>query len=312
VTKGRLSITVFTDPSCPFGFSAAPDLLALRWLYGDQIEWQTRLVLLADERRELSALGITSQMLVDNETNLANEYGMPITPFERDFLVAAKLGDVAVKAVQLNRPELGERYLRALQVAWHTDRREIDKDETIFAVAEEIGIDREDLKRWRDDPATLAALDADVEAARDPMLAATGPLDHKLAGPDDQRRYTCPSLEIHSLSDPTVKLVAPGFQNHLAYDLMIANADPKIERRDYAEDPLEVLRWADWPLAAVEVGRVMGKGREEAEKALRESGAIDNRGYWTAPAPVDLALGNKNQLAAGAAPADRLVSRSGF
>lgn len=307
MTKGLVRITVFTDPSCPFGFSAAPDLLALRWLYGEQIEWQTRLVVLSDERREVSALGITPEQLEANEKSLASEYGMPITASLRTFLVAAKLADLAIKGVQLNRPELGERFLRALQVAWHSDRREIDDEETIFAVAEELGIEREDLDRWRNQPATLSALESDVSAARDPMIAARGPLDHKLAGPDEERRYTCPSLEIASIASPDRTLVAPGFQNHNAYDLMVANTEPSIIRREYAKDPLEVLRFADWPLAAVEVGRVMGVDREAATHALVKAGAFNDRGYWSEPV-----LRNEDQLAAGAAPADRLMSRSGF
>jgi hypothetical protein len=244
-------------------------------------------------------------MLEANEANLASEYGMPITPSLRSYLVAAKPADIAIKGVQLNRPELGRSYLRALQVAWHTDRREIDNEDTVVDVAEEIGINREELEGWISDPATLAALEEDVRAARDPMVAALGPLDHKLAGPEDERRYTCPSLEIASIENPSHRLVAPGFQNHLAYDLMVANTEPSIERRDYATDPLEVLRWAEWPLAAVEVGRVMGKGRVEAEQALEAAGAINDRGYWSDPA-----LRDEDQLSGGTTSADRLVSSS--
>jgi predicted DsbA family dithiol-disulfide isomerase len=302
VSKGLVRITVFTDAACPFAFSAEPDLLALRWLYGDQIEWTTRFVVLSESREALDASPITLEMIEANDAKLAREHGMPINSAKRPHLLVAKPGDLAVKAVQLNQPEKADRFLRAMRVAWQTDHRPVDNDEVMLDVAEEVGIDREALDRWRKEPATIEAIDADMRAARAPMSAALGALDHKLAGPEDSRRYTCPSLEITAASNPQRKLVAPGFQNHSAYDLMIANAAPEIERREYATDPLEVLRWADWPLAAVEVGRVMGIDRATAEQKLEEAGAINDRGYWSDPA-----LRDEDQLAGGPASADRLV-----
>ena len=40
----------FTDPSCPFAFSAERQRLRLLWLYGAQIEWELHMVVLAEER----------------------------------------------------------------------------------------------------------------------------------------------------------------------------------------------------------------------------------------------------------------------
>ena len=30
----------FTDPSCPYAFSAEPARLRLKWRYGDRIDWE--------------------------------------------------------------------------------------------------------------------------------------------------------------------------------------------------------------------------------------------------------------------------------
>jgi hypothetical protein len=277
--------------------------LALRWLYGDQLEWTTRFVVLSESREALDASPLTLEMIETNDAKLAREHGMPINSEKRPHLLVAKPGDLAVKAVQLNQPEKARAFLRAMRVAWQTDHRTVDDVEVMLDVAEEVGLNRGDVARWREEPATLEALEADMRAARAPMSAALGALDHKLAGPEDERRYTCPSLEITSEATGGRKLVAPGFQNHNAYDLMIANAAPEIERGEYATDALEVLRWAEWPLAAVEVGRVMGIDREEAARQLEAAGAHNDRGYWSDPA-----LWDEDQLAGGAAPADRLVS----
>jgi hypothetical protein len=277
--------------------------LALRWLYGDQLEWTTRFVVLSESREALDASPLTLEMIEGNDAKLAREHSMPINSEKRPHLLVAKPGDLAAKAVQLNQPELARKFVRALRVAWQTDHRTVDEDDVLLDVAEEVGIDRDDLDRWRKEPATIDALEEDKRAARAPISAALGALDHKLAGPEDERRYTCPSLEITSASTGDRMLVAPGFQNHNAYDLMIANAAPEIERGEYATDPLEVLRWAEWPLAAVEVGRVMGIDRDEAARQLEEAGAINDRGYWSDPA-----LRDEDQLAGSAASADRLVS----
>ena len=34
-----IRVTHFTDPGCPWAYSAAPALAALRWRYGDQLDW---------------------------------------------------------------------------------------------------------------------------------------------------------------------------------------------------------------------------------------------------------------------------------
>ena len=42
----ELTITEYTDPGCPFAWSAEPTRWRLQWLYGDQLEWVVRLSLL--------------------------------------------------------------------------------------------------------------------------------------------------------------------------------------------------------------------------------------------------------------------------
>ena len=35
-----LDVELFTDPACPFAFSAEPARRRLRWHYGDQLRWR--------------------------------------------------------------------------------------------------------------------------------------------------------------------------------------------------------------------------------------------------------------------------------
>ena len=47
-----IRITEFTDPGCPFAWSAEPFRRKLEWRYGDQIAWRLRMVVLADRRED--------------------------------------------------------------------------------------------------------------------------------------------------------------------------------------------------------------------------------------------------------------------
>ena len=81
------------------------------------------------------------------------------------------------------------------------------------------------------------ALEADVAAARDPLPAARA-LDHKLGGPDGERRYTAPSYVIgggHAI---------PGFNPVEVYETAIANLAPELPRRPRPAPSRELLDWA--------------------------------------------------------------------
>jgi hypothetical protein len=45
-------ITEYTDPGCPWAYSAEPFRRRLNWLYGDRLEWRVRLVGLAESPDE--------------------------------------------------------------------------------------------------------------------------------------------------------------------------------------------------------------------------------------------------------------------
>jgi predicted DsbA family dithiol-disulfide isomerase len=300
MTKGLVHVDLFTDPACPFGFSAEPDILALKWLYGDQLEWNTRFVVLSEKVGENEAKGLTVEMIEAGRAMLREKYRMPLGTDKLPHMLVAKPADMAIKAVQLNEPAKADRFTRALRVAWHSDARPIDDQNVILEVASESGIDRGALTAWLEQPEVATALESDKVAARSPHPAALV-LDHKLAGPDDERRYTCPSFEFAPLDDLEDIHSVPGFHDLLTYEAAIANTVPSIVRAAPALDPLDVLEWADWPLATVEVARVMGVSDEVAEAALAATDAINERGYWSMPS------GNEDQLAAGPAATDRLV-----
>jgi hypothetical protein len=131
---------------------------------------------------------------------------------------------------------------------------------------------------------TERVLREDLGRAREPMPAARA-LDHKLANWSGGRRYTCPSYEIERLADG-VKISVPGFQPFAAYDVVLANLLPDLERRDPPDDAREVLRWAGTPLASQEVATVMDISRPDAREALGRIATerhVGAEGFWTLP-----------------------------
>ena len=73
-----VQITEYTDPGCPFAFSAEPVRWRLRWLFGDQLEWRLRMVVLSESADDYAAKGLTAEILAGGNDKLAREHGMPM------------------------------------------------------------------------------------------------------------------------------------------------------------------------------------------------------------------------------------------
>jgi hypothetical protein len=210
---------------------------------------------------------------------------MPIDDRVWPRMVATVEAARAVVAARLYAPEHEAALLRALRVRAFAGEL-IDEPATISAAARDAGLDPTDLRLWRADPAVDAALRADKAAARAPSTAARA-LDHKLGGPDDERRYTCPSYEIERLDDGR-RADIPGFQPVEVYEAAIANLAPELERRPEPESAADVLAWAGEPLSTAEVAAVMGVDADTARTELVRVAhlrPVGPDGYWS-PEPA--------------------------
>ena len=273
-------ITEYTDPACPWAFSAEPFRQRLSWLYGDRLDWEVRMVGLSDGT---GSPKFTAEMLSNAYKTISHEHKMPIDTRVRERMSASVPACRAVVAARLNAPEQMRALLRGLRVRTMSGEL-LDAPETIDGAARDAGIDPGDLHRWVEDPATQAALDEDMAAARQPSASARV-LDARLADWSGGRRYTCPSYELERLSDG-LRLSAPGFQPFAVYDVLTANLLPGVERRPDPESVEEVLTWADTPLASIEVAVVMGIGFEDAREQLGRVAVeqpVGFDGYWTLP-----------------------------
>jgi predicted DsbA family dithiol-disulfide isomerase len=270
-----VTITEYTDPGCPFAFSAEPFRRRLQWLFGDQLEWRPRMVVLADTPEEYLEKGFTTERQSSSFETLSREHGMPIDTRLRPRMAATAPACRAVVAARLFAPEAEWALLRRLRVR-HFSAQLLDDPGTIADAAVDAGIDPAELTQWLDRPEVEVALQEDKAAARAPTPAALAQ-PHKLAEWSGGMRYTCPSYEIEGLS-------VPGFQPWAAYEVALANVAPGLEKRDPPSDVAEVLRWAGTPLATREVAEVCQTSDREARQALGRV-AVESHvgadGFWS-------------------------------
>jgi predicted DsbA family dithiol-disulfide isomerase len=274
-----VTITEFTDPACPWAYSAEPARLRVSWIYGEQIEWRLRLVGLADSPAVYLNLGFTPERQASAHTEMAARYGMPFDLTVRPRMAATLPACRAVVAARLHAPERAWLLLRALRVRGMAGAL-FDDPEMIAAAAADAGVDADELARWIEQPATAEALAADMDEARHPSAAALA-LDHKLAGWAGGRRYTCPSYEV--AAGDGQRLAAPGFQPAAVYEALIANAAPTLTRRPTPENVAELLAWCEAPPATVEVAEVMNIPIEQARAQLAQVATLDpvgDDGFW--------------------------------
>jgi len=269
-----LQISLFTDPACPFAFSAEPVRRRLRWHYGDGLTWNVRMIVLTLEPGE-------AEKLAEGAPTLQRRHGMPIDPAPYPRPVSSEPACRAVVAARVNAPGTEEALLRRLRVRTMLGGL-LDDPDLIAGAARDAGLDPDRLAAWCATEEVTLALGADITAARRPAPAADA-LDHKLGGPREERRYTAPSYEIVRPEDG-VTAVVPGFNPVEAYEVAIANLAPELERRARPASVEELLAWAGEPLATAEVAAVMQIDATEARAALSAVAVPDAAGadfYWT-------------------------------
>jgi predicted DsbA family dithiol-disulfide isomerase len=279
-----LRIQEFTDPACPFAFSAEPARQRLRWLYGDAIEWRPRMIVLSQSPDDYIDKGFTPEKMAESLEAIQKRHGMPIDPRERPRMSASAHACWAVVAARLHSPQHELPLLRRLRMRAMAGEL-LDEPVTIAHAALDAGLQPLRLFGiWHADPAVDEALEADMAAARMPSRPALA-LDHKLAAAGDGRRYTAPSYEIERI-DNGARFDVPGFQPVAVYEAAIANLAPELARRAAPESVEQVLAWAAEPLATAEVAAVMDIELDEARTELARVAhekPVGLDGWWSLP-----------------------------
>ena len=94
----------------------------------------------------------------------------------------------------------------------------------------------------------------------------------KTANTDGIVRYTASSVTFERAG---VKLVAGGFQPIEAYDVLVANLDPAIDRRAAPDDVGDVIAAFPHGLTTQEVAAVLTKSNDRVDRAAAELALLD-------------------------------------
>jgi 2-hydroxychromene-2-carboxylate isomerase len=280
-----ITVRHFSDPGCPWAYSASPALATLRWRYGAQLDWRLTLIGLTERAQQYVDRGYTPQRQARGYRNF-RIYGMPFQTQPKHHVAATSRACRAVVAARLQDPALGDAAFRALQLMQFTTPLVLDEDGDLATGLRRVdGLDARAIVGRIDDPDVFEAYEADRALAR---TAAGSPTEFqgKAAATDGPVRYTAPSLVFERDGR---RLEAGGFQPLEAYDVCLANLDPTLERRPPATDIGELLAAFAHGLTTREVALCMAERLDPPDDDAAEDALIEARGDELA---VRRSLGN--------------------
>jgi hypothetical protein len=197
---------------------------------------------------------------------------MPFAPVPKPRLGATARACRAVIAARIEQPGSDWRVFRALQLANFTRPMLLDDDgDLVQALAGMPGIDAERVVGRIDDPDVVAAYRRDREETRT-AAGSAAELQGKTATTDGPVRFTAPSLVFESNG---TRLVAGGFQPVEAYDVLVANLDPTLDRQAPPDTPAPLLERFPDGLTTQEVAALMTHGNDAPDRAAAEAGLLE-------------------------------------
>jgi protein-disulfide isomerase-like protein with CxxC motif len=269
----KVAVTHFTDPGCPWAYSASPALAVLRWRYGTQLDWRLVTIGLAEDPQRYVDAGYTPARMTLGNLGGFRRLGMPFLFEPRARVTATARACRAIVATRLLDPERTNDVLRALQFGWFTTTLLLDEDDDIArALARVNGLDVAAIVAAIDDERTLAAYEQDKRQTR---AAEGGPTEFqgKARQTDGPVRYSAPSLVFEG-ADGT-RLEAGGFQTIEAYDVLIANLDRTLERQGPPRDPIEALRAFPGGLVTQELAAIMAENNQPPDRSAAEAALVE-------------------------------------
>jgi 2-hydroxychromene-2-carboxylate isomerase len=266
-----ISATLYSDPACPWAYSESPALRALEWRYGDQLEWKLVLIGLTEDSSQYVARGYTPLRGALGQLSF-RRFGMPFAPAPKPRVSATARACRAVVATRLAHPGREWDVFRALQLANFNTDLVLEDDAGLQSVLASVpGVDAAAVVAALDSPEVTEAYESDRAASR---TAEGSPAEFqgKTAATDGPVRFTAPSVVFASNG---TALMAGGFQPVEAYDVLIANLDPGLDRREPPGTPAPLLEYFAGGLTTQEVAALMTAGNDAPDRAAAERALIE-------------------------------------
>jgi 2-hydroxychromene-2-carboxylate isomerase len=264
--KPTITAVLYNDPGCPWSYSASPALRVLEWRYGAQLSWRLVLIGLTESAEQYVARGYTPLRSALGQTRF-RRFGMPFSPSPKERVSATARACRAVVAARLLDPGSEWRVFRALQLANFTSPIVLEDESAIEAVLDRVdGVDARTIVSRLDDPAVTEAYEQDRAEARD-AAGSPAELQGKTAQTDGPVRFTAPSIAFEREGR---RLVAGGWQPIEAYDVLVVNLDPGLDRRAAPDDAAPLLEQFPDGLTTQEVTHLLVRGNEAPDRAAAE------------------------------------------
>jgi predicted DsbA family dithiol-disulfide isomerase len=264
----RISATLYSDPACPWAYSEQPALRVIEWRYHEQLDWRLVLIGLSEDSSRYEQSGYSPARGLVGRLTYRERYGMPFASVVKSRMSASSRACRAVIAARRQWPGTEWQVFRALALANFTSALLFDDDAQVRAVLADVpGVDPDLIVASIEAPEVREEYERDKAEAR---TAAGSPTEFqgKAADTDGAVRYTAPSVVFQAADGR--RLEAGGFQPVEAYDVLIANLNPTLERRPPPDDPLALLEHFSFGLTTQEVAALMASGNDPVDRLAAE------------------------------------------
>jgi protein-disulfide isomerase-like protein with CxxC motif len=229
----------------------------LDWRYREQLSWRLVMIGLREDASALIARGYDPARAVLGQHTFRERYGMPFGLVPKERPAGTGRGCRAVVAARLLAPGSEWRVLRALQLANFTTPLLLDDAAAIrAALSDAPHIDADAIVERLDDAEVAKAYERDKAEARS-AAGTAAESQCKTSTSDGPVRFTAPSIAFEREGET---LVAGGWQPVLAYDVLIANLEPGLERNPPPDGPEPLLEHFPDGLTTAEVAGLLAEG----------------------------------------------------
>jgi hypothetical protein len=242
------------------------------WRYAEQLEWRLVVVGLSEDTSRYAERGYTPARMAAGHIGFRDRYGMPFSSAPKRRLSPSSPACRAVVAARMQAPGSEWPVFRALQLANFNEGLLFDDEQAMLRVLSRVpGIDAGRVMAAIDSDEVLAAYERDKAEVRTAAGSATE-LQGKARNSDGKVRYTAPSVVFEAEGR---RLEAGGFQPVDAYDVLICNLNPALNRREPPETPQPLLEYFDGGLTTQEVAALMTHGNDAPDRRAAELALLE-------------------------------------